>query len=90
MAPLTRDEQQFEAALASRHPGRALWDLAAHLLDTGTPHARLVAVLEATALRLRGESREADEDRVLDVLDCLTGRCDPEWDLAAPAQSSER
>ncbi|HEY4026650.1 MAG TPA: hypothetical protein VGO86_09480 [Candidatus Dormibacteraeota bacterium] len=80
---MTRNEQLLESALASRHPERALWDMAAHLLETGTSHAKLLAELEALMLRLRREGREADEDRVLDVMDCVTGWCRPAWSLAS-------
>jgi hypothetical protein len=78
-----RDEDLFESALAARVPDRALWEVAARLLDTGTGHQALLDELDSFRLRLRSGDREGDEDRVLDVMDCVAGWCGPEWSLAS-------
>jgi hypothetical protein len=55
--------------------------LALQLSAQGVPTAAIIDRFEATRQQLRSVDREADEDAVMDVLDCLMGWCHPEMKL---------
>ncbi len=54
------------------------------LLDEGTPGAALLEDLS----QIRGLVSTDDEEKVLDVMDLLTGWCAPEFRLAPPEAQS--
>jgi hypothetical protein len=76
-------QELFQNALRSGASDRSLWEIAAHLLDDGTSHETLSNELEALALRLRNQGCEADEERVMDVMDGVIGWCGPGWSLVS-------
>lgn len=75
--------QQFDSALAAQASHEEMWEMAAHALDAGATHAKLLDELEALRANLRREGREADEDRIMDVMDCLVGWCGPKASLVS-------
>jgi hypothetical protein len=80
---LMNHQDLFASALAAQKSHDDMWDMAAHLLDAGVSHDALYKELLALADRLRDEDREADEDRILDVMDCLVGWCGPQASLVS-------
>lgn len=79
MAPYER----FTDALHSLEPGRALRALVLELSAQGYTKANLLELLEILLkeIRTREDSREADEELVLDLMDALTGWCHPDAQL---------
>jgi hypothetical protein len=80
---LMNTQDLFENAVQTGASNRALWEIAARLLDAGTTHDELYSELEVLMLRLRSEGREADEDRIMDVMDYVVGWCGPAYSLAS-------
>ena len=74
--------QLFEEAFTQRTHDE-LWQMAADALDAGATHHQLLNVLEALRAKARVEGREADEDRVMDLMDCLVGWCGPHASLVS-------
>ncbi len=74
-------EELIEQALRSKEPVSELRSLAQRLLSQGQDQAAILALFERVRQRLRQESREADEDAVMDVMDFLTGWCSPHMKL---------
>ena len=74
-------DECFEQALHSPDPVGQLRSLALQLSAQGLPTAAIIDRFEATRQQLRSVDREADEDAVMDVLDCLMGWCHPEMKL---------
>jgi hypothetical protein len=71
--------EQLETALHSRNPAEALREVVRTLASEGTTKASIYEKLEQllVELRERASHSESDENTVLDVMDTLTGWCDP-------------
>lgn len=79
-----QDRADFHKALRSATPQKTLTvEIRRRLVDESA-RPMLVSVLQAFALELRQEGREADEEVVLDVLDGLTGFCSPQARIDPP------
>lgn len=70
-------EEEFEQALASPDPLRRLSDKVRELVDGGADREALRQRLEAFHVALADAGRDDEDDVVLDVLDFLTGWCNP-------------
>lgn len=69
----------IEAALRSSTPVEQLRRVARDRLVEGHEHDALYGEMERFVLaELRPANREADEDIVFDVMDCLIGWCGPD------------
>ncbi len=79
-----------ERALRSSDPARQLRALALHLSAQGQDKETIIERFEMTREELRQANREADEDSLMDVLDCLVGWCSPEMKLLADHNESVR
>jgi hypothetical protein len=88
MAHMTISEQ-FELAFRSAKPYEALRAVAEALLAEGRPEKAVYDLFEAVRAQLRLESRETEEDLVMEVMDCLVGWCAPHQKLTStPADGS--
>jgi hypothetical protein len=74
-------DECFERALQSADPVGQLRSLALDLSAQGQDRAAIIERFEATRQQLRASDREADEDALMDALDCLVGWCRPEMKL---------
>lgn len=79
-------ERRDEMLAAVEHPDGfdRLRVVVKRLLDDGTPGAALLEDLS----QIRGLVSTDDEEKVLDVMDLLTGWCAPEFRLAPPEAES--
>ena len=81
--------EQFEIALHSPKPYDELRAVATALLAEGRPEKAVYDLFEAVRAQLRLESRETEEDLVMEVMDCLVGWCGPHQQLTSnPAGGS--
>ncbi|MGC8642322.1 MAG: hypothetical protein ACP5XB_20870 [Isosphaeraceae bacterium] len=83
-------EEQIEHALNSPEPFQQLRSLAARMLHEGYARTAVVEHFEEARQRLRQADREAEEDVVMDVMDCLVGWCSPHMKLLAAADGSSQ
>ncbi len=74
-------DEAFETALRSEKPFQALRDLISNLSSKGLDAQSILAQFEAAREQLRHAGHEADEDMVMDAMDCLVGWCRPEMVL---------
>jgi flagellin-specific chaperone FliS len=74
-------DQRIEQALRSSEAVQELRKLALHLFAEGQTRQAILEVFEHTRQQLRQANREADEDAVMDVMDCLVGWCSPGMEL---------
>ena len=74
-------DECFERALRSPDRVGQLRSLALHLSAQGQDRAAIIQRFEETRQQLRQCGREADEDALMDALDCLVGWCRPEMKL---------
>jgi hypothetical protein len=72
---------QIEEALHTPAPFVCLRNLAADLLQQGQARGSVLALFERARARPREAGREADEDVVMEVTDCLVGWCSPHMKL---------
>jgi hypothetical protein len=68
-------ENEIETALRTERPFDALHTFARSLIAEGYDQDRLLQVFEAKRSRLRSANREADEDIIMEVMDCIVGWC---------------
>jgi hypothetical protein len=68
-------EERFAAALTRPEPDEQLWTIAFDLAANGLTQDEVYELFETVRARLRIEGREAEEDRVMDVMDCICGWC---------------
>jgi hypothetical protein len=80
----------YEGALQSSDPVGQLRALALHLSAQGQDKETILERFEVTRQDLRQANREADEDSLMDVLDCMVGWCSPEMKLLADRNESVR
>jgi hypothetical protein len=74
-------DESLEQALRSSEPVSALRALALQLLSGGQRKEAVLALFESARQQLREANRAADEDAVMDVMDCLAGWCSPHMKL---------
>lgn len=67
----------IEHALRQPKPHEALSALAAEWKNQGQTQREIYNAFEQYRAYLRDEEREFDEDIVMDIMDCITGRCGP-------------
>jgi hypothetical protein len=80
-------DERIEVALHSPEPFKQLHALAVDLLDQGSDRATVIQDYKRVQDRLRAADREAEEDVLMDVLDCLEGWCSPHMRIeSAPVQ----
>jgi hypothetical protein len=75
-------EEAVEQALRSTDPFDHLRSLVQDRLSQGEDQASLLAQCDTIRQRLRDSNREADEDALMDVMDCLVGWCGSHMDLS--------
>ena len=68
-------DESFEQALRSADPFLQLRSLAEQVFAEGQSQEVVLACFESAREHLRETSREADEDTLTDVMDCLVGWC---------------
>jgi len=69
---------RVDTALRAEDPVVALIALVRELFADGYDEGPALGALEDSRARLRQQDRETDEDRVMDVMDVLTGWCPPD------------
>ncbi len=74
-------DPSIEEALRSPEPLSHLRLLAKELFSRGAGQEKVLAFFEDARQALREAGREADEDAVMDVMDCLVGWCGPHMKL---------
>jgi hypothetical protein len=74
-------DARLELALRSANRVAELRNLARQLLDDGTEREKLMGLLEQKRQRLRTDSREEEEDAIMDVMDFVSGWCSPHMRL---------
>jgi len=72
-----RVDEQIELALHSPEPFKQLHALAVNLLDQGSDRATVIQDFKKVQRQLRATDRDAEEDVLMDVLDCLVDWCSP-------------
>lgn len=72
-----RVDERIELVLHSPEPFKELHALAVDLLDQGSNRATVIEEFKRVQRQLRAADREAEEDILMDVLDCLVGWCSP-------------
>jgi len=75
-------EEAVDQALQSTEPFDHLRSLVQGRLSLGEDQASLLAQCETVRRRLRDSNREADEDVLMDGMDCLVGWCGSHMDLS--------
>jgi hypothetical protein len=70
-------EDEFEQAPASAEPLKDLSDRVSALIEGGADREQVRQRLEAFHVQLADAGRDDDDDVVLEVLDFLTGWCNP-------------
>jgi hypothetical protein len=78
-------DERIELALHSPDPYKQLYALAVNLLEQGSERAKVVEDFKKAQRQLREADREAEEDVLMDVLDCLVGWCSPHVRIETPA-----
>jgi hypothetical protein len=68
-------DSRIESALQSPNPYTELRFLVKNLFLQGQSRESVLALFEETRRQMRIIGREADEDIVMDIMDCLTGWC---------------
>jgi hypothetical protein len=81
-------DERFEEALHSSEPVQRLRSLAKSFLAQGLDKTSVFETFEGVRQQLRQVKREADEEAVVDVLDCLVGWCGPHMDLGSGTAAS--
>jgi hypothetical protein len=81
-------EESFEQALRSPDPFVQLRSLAVQLFAEGQSQEAVVARFESARQQLREAGREAKEDTLMDVMDCLVGWCGPHARLGPAPQET--
>ena len=76
----------IEKALRSTRPFEELRAIATALFAEGRTEKAVYDLFETVRTQLRLEAREAEEDVVMEVMDCLVGWCSPHQELKANAQ----
>ena len=71
----------LENALRSPEPYENLRTAAATYFAEGRTETAVYSLFEAARAQLRLEGREAEEDVVMEVMDCLVGWCSPHQEL---------
>ena len=80
-------DERIEVALHSPEPFKQLHALAVYLLDQGSDRATVIQDFKKVQRQLRAADREAEEDVLMDVLDCLEDWCSPHMRIeSAPVQ----
>ncbi len=77
-------DESIEQALRSSEPFHSLRSVAQQLFSQGKDSPAVLAVFERARQQLREAGREADEDAVMDVMDCLVGWCGSHMKLVPP------
>jgi hypothetical protein len=72
----------IDQALRSANPYEALRATATTLFAAGHTKQAVYDLFEAARGQLRLEGREAEEDVVMEVMDCLVGWCSPHQALS--------
>ena len=67
----------IEQALRSADPYQQLRALAEHLFAQGQDTDTVLTLFETARGQLRAANRKADEEVLMDVMDCLVGWCGP-------------
>jgi hypothetical protein len=80
----------YEMALSSPAPVEALRALAMNRLAQGHDRSVIAASFEEARRQLRLADREADEDAMMDAMDCLIGWCSPHMVLTPVSDPSEQ
>jgi hypothetical protein len=81
-------DERFGMALQSRDPVQQLRSLALGLSSQGYDKAAIIDKFEEVRQQLRQEEREADEDAVMDAMDCLAGWCSPHMTIPLDTQGT--
>jgi hypothetical protein len=81
-------DECFEQALRSPDPVGQLRSLALELFARGQDRAAVIERFQETRQQLRQLDREADEDSLMDALDCLVGWCRPAMRLLDDPEES--
>jgi hypothetical protein len=71
-------ENCFEEALRSPDPVNSVRSVALRLLAEGQDQEDVIARFENARAQLREANRDAEEDIIMDVMDCLVGWCSPQ------------
>jgi hypothetical protein len=74
-------EEQFDEALRSAQPMWRLREVVQSMLAEGQERDAVYAARERFRTLLQKAGRDADEDVVLEVMDCLTSWCSPHMRL---------
>ncbi len=74
-------DAEIAAALQQEWPFAALWEVAKARRDAGRSREELMDDMSALRAELVAAGREADEDVVLEVMDCLSGHVSPHLKL---------
>ena len=80
----------IEQALRSGDPYQQLRSLVQRLFAQGQDTDSVLALFETARQKLREAGREADEDAVMDLMDCLVGWCGPNARLSPAATAGEQ
>ena len=83
-----RAHEEIVLALSSPEPFKQLHALAVNLLDRGSDRATVIQEFQQVQQQLREANREAEEDLVMDVLDCLVDWCSPHMRIEAASPQS--
>ena len=72
--------ERLQLAFHKPQPAKAIKSLVQELASEGESKDEIYRLLESFLMHLRQEdnSKEVDEDMVLDVMDALTGWCSPQ------------
>lgn len=70
-------QDKFEEALCHPKASEQLRALALELAAQGQTQQQVYDVFEQFRAYLRETEREADEDMIMDVMDCISGWCSP-------------
>jgi hypothetical protein len=70
-------ENSIDEALRSDNPSQQLRSLVQRLFAQGQGTDSVLALFETARQQLREDGRKADEDALMDLMDCLVGWCGP-------------
>lgn len=76
----------YEKALSSQNPLESFRAMAIERLTQGHDRAAITTSFQEARRQLRLADREADEDAMMDALDCLVGWCSPH--MLVPPESA--
>ena len=68
---------EIAQALGTDAPLNALVEVLKRRMDAGESRQWLLAEMDIERVRLRDEGRGADEEQLMDAMDCLVGFCAP-------------